>query len=66
MGTVHPSSILRARDSESRSSQMQAFVRDIETVARTLKMKPAVRTENEAGQRVGPTAVRNSENNRYG
>jgi len=45
---------------------MQAFVRDIETVARTLKMKPAVRTENEAGQRVGPTAVRNSENNRYG
>jgi DNA polymerase len=66
MGTVHPSSILRARDSESRSSQMQAFVRDLDTVARSLNMKPAGRTENGVRQRVGQIAVRKTENSRYG
>jgi DNA polymerase len=66
MGTVHPSSILRAIDSESRSSQMQAFVRDLDTVARALNMKPAGRTENGVRQRVGQIAVRKTENSRYG
>jgi DNA polymerase len=66
MGTVHPSSILRARDSESRNTQMQAFVRDLDAVARELKLKPASRAENGARRRIGPIAVRGSENNRYG
>jgi uracil-DNA glycosylase len=30
--TVHPSSILRARDDEARKSQMQAFVRDLKVI----------------------------------
>lgn len=33
IATVHPSSILRARDDESRHSQMNAFVEDLKTVA---------------------------------
>lgn len=37
MATVHPSSILRAVDDESRHEQMQAFVRDLSKVARLLK-----------------------------
>jgi DNA polymerase len=66
MGTVHPSSILRARDSESRNTQMQAFVRDFDTVAREFKLKPASRAENGARRRIGPIALRRSENKRYG
>ena len=60
MATVHPSSILRARDSESRHSQMQAFVRDFDEVARALKMKPAGRSENKVRQRVGSSAPSNA------
>jgi DNA polymerase len=37
MATVHPSSILRAPDSESRRSQMQEFVRDLTKIARLLQ-----------------------------
>lgn len=37
IATVHPSSILRARDDESRRSQMRAFVQDLQQVARLLK-----------------------------
>jgi uracil-DNA glycosylase len=37
MATVHPSSILRAQDDESRQEQMQAFVRDLTKVARLVK-----------------------------
>lgn len=33
MATVHPSSILRARDDETRRLEMKAFVRDLETAA---------------------------------
>lgn len=33
MATVHPSSILRARDSESRRAQMEAFVQDLKKIA---------------------------------
>lgn len=33
MATVHPSSILRAQDEESRRSQMQAFIADLQTAA---------------------------------
>jgi uracil-DNA glycosylase len=36
MATVHPSSILRARDDESRQEQMRAFVSDLSKVARLL------------------------------
>jgi DNA polymerase len=37
MATVHPSSVLRARDDESREEQKRAFVRDLIKVARLLK-----------------------------
>lgn len=37
MATVHPSSILRAPDSETRRREMKAFVADLKKVARTLK-----------------------------
>jgi uracil-DNA glycosylase len=39
IATVHPSSILRARDDESRHSQMKAFVNDLRQVARLVKHK---------------------------
>jgi uracil-DNA glycosylase len=42
IATVHPSSILRAQDDESRHSQMHAFIDDLRQVARTLqKQRPA-------------------------
>jgi DNA polymerase len=37
LATVHPSSILRAQDDESRNTQMQAFVADLRVVAESLK-----------------------------
>lgn len=37
IATVHPSSILRARDDESRHEQMKAFVQDLRQVARLIK-----------------------------
>lgn len=37
MATVHPSSILRARDHESRHLEMEAFVADLRKVARLLQ-----------------------------
>jgi DNA polymerase len=37
VATVHPSSILRAQDDESRHKQMQAFIQDLKHVARFLK-----------------------------
>lgn len=37
VATVHPSSILRAQDDESRHEQMQAFIQDLKHVARFLK-----------------------------
>jgi DNA polymerase len=37
MATVHPSSILRAPDSESRRQQMQDFIRDLARAARELQ-----------------------------
>lgn len=40
MATVHPSSILRARDEESRHQQMQDFIRDLGYVAALLRRKP--------------------------
>ncbi len=36
MATVHPSSILRAQDSESRSEQMKMFVHDLQVAAKAL------------------------------
>jgi uracil-DNA glycosylase len=37
LATVHPSSILRAQDDESRRSQMHAFIDDLKQVARVVK-----------------------------
>jgi uracil-DNA glycosylase len=37
IATVHPSSILRAPDAESRKSQREAFVRDLKRIARLVK-----------------------------
>ena len=37
IATVHPSSILRAQDDESRHQQLEAFVQDLRQVARVLK-----------------------------
>jgi uracil-DNA glycosylase len=39
LATVHPSSILRAQDDESRHSQMRAFVQGLKTIARFVKPK---------------------------
>jgi DNA polymerase len=36
MATVHPSSILRAQDAESRREQMKMFVRDLQVAAKAL------------------------------
>ena len=41
VATVHPSSILRAQDDESRASQMQALVEDLKVVARLVKQRRA-------------------------
>jgi uracil-DNA glycosylase len=41
MATVHPSSILRAPDAESRLQQMRAFVNDLKQVARLAAKKQA-------------------------
>ena len=46
VATVHPSSILRAPDEESRRAEMRAFVRDLRTVA---KLMSDPTTENSAG-----------------
>jgi DNA polymerase len=37
VATVHPSSILRAPDEESRALEYQEFVADLQEVARTLQ-----------------------------
>jgi|SRR5579872_40056 len=42
VATVHPSSILRAPDSEARHAQMQDFIRDLKRVADLLKRRPRV------------------------
>jgi uracil-DNA glycosylase len=39
IATVHPSSILRAQDDESRHEQMKAFVQDLRQVARLINEK---------------------------
>src|SRR4051812_29759913 len=41
MATVHPSSILRARDDKSRHQKKEAFTRDLKIVARKMKRVPA-------------------------
>jgi len=41
MATVHPSSILRAQDSESRETQMRAFIADLKKVALLAREKSA-------------------------
>ncbi len=43
VATVHPSSILRARDDASRQEQLKQFVDDLKTVKRLLKPTPARR-----------------------
>jgi DNA polymerase len=40
MATVHPSSLLRAPDDETRRREMARFIEDLRTVARALSSKP--------------------------
>lgn len=40
MATVHPSSILRAQDDESRREQKEAFIADLRVVAAQVKKQP--------------------------
>lgn len=40
MATVHPSSILRAQDEQSRHQQMEAFVADLKRLATLLRKRP--------------------------
>lgn len=42
LATVHPSSVLRAQDSETRRSQMRRFVQDLKQVALMLRPQPRV------------------------
>jgi uracil-DNA glycosylase len=37
IATVHPSSVLRAQDDESRKAQMEGFIQDLKQVARVIK-----------------------------
>jgi uracil-DNA glycosylase len=45
IATVHPSSILRAQDEDSRHLQMEAFINDLKKVAQLLKSSPKVHSE---------------------
>jgi DNA polymerase len=47
--TVHPSSILRAPDEETRRQERAAFVRDLKAIARKLKGSAALRRKADAG-----------------
>jgi DNA polymerase len=46
IATVHPSSILRARDDESRQSQLESFIDDLKFVAQVIR---SVRLRTERG-----------------
>lgn len=46
IATVHPSSILRAQDDESRHSQMKDFVEDLKKVAGAMRRKPPTRVDH--------------------
>ena len=39
VATVHPSSILRAQDDESRHAQMQAFIQDLKRIAQLIQKR---------------------------
>jgi hypothetical protein len=47
MATVHPSSILRAPDADSRKIQMKEFVRDLSAVADMSNLKSSGRSKEE-------------------
>lgn len=47
MATVHPSSILRAQDDESRHTQMKEFVEDLKKIARVVRKKPPTRVDHQ-------------------
>lgn len=44
IATVHPSSILRAPDDESRREEMREFVHDLQTIRRALEQPPATKS----------------------
>jgi DNA polymerase len=48
MATVHPSSILRAQDEESRHAEMEAFVNDLRKVKTWIAKRAASLTERQA------------------
>ena len=41
MATVHPSSILRAPDEESRHDEMRKFIADLKVAAKQIRVKKA-------------------------
>ena len=46
IATVHPSSILRAPDEDSRRQEMQEFVGDLQTIRRALEHPPGTNTDD--------------------
>src|SRR4029077_3975438 len=56
VATVHPSSILRAPDSESRHQQMRAFINDLSQVARLANKKQAARAPGGPSKGIAPRA----------
>lgn len=50
IATVHPSSILRAQDDESRHSQRKEFVEDLKKIARVIGRNPPIRDDNDRGR----------------
>ena len=51
IATVHPSSILRAPDPETRERQYEEFVKDLKTVAAELAAIEAIRQKDEKRRR---------------
>ena len=56
IATVHPSSILRAQDDESRYRQMKEFVEDLKKIARVIRRKPPARDDPHDPERAARTS----------
>src|SRR5215469_9435993 len=56
IATVHPSSILRAQDDESRYRQMKEFVEDLKEIARVIRRKPPARVDPDDTGRAARTS----------
>lgn len=56
IATVHPSSILRAQDDESRHTQMKEFVEDLKKIARVIRRKRPTRVDDKDTGRAARTS----------